>query len=173
MDIRLIEAWVDAIPLTVLRIRPASPADLQGICLIEDNSFSEPYPRYLLRRLVEEAGSGFLVAEKAPGKLVGYCASSTEGELAHLVSIAVLSGDRNKGVATALLRRLVEYLEAQGLNELWLEVKQGNIEAIKLYEKLGFARVMILENYYSDGSPALRMRMNLTKRTLNAEGHPR
>lgn len=149
-----------------LRIRPASPADLPGICLIEDNSFSDPYPRYLLERLLEEIGNGFLVAEEAPDKLVGYCVSSIEGRMAHLISIAVLTESRRKGVASALVRDLIEYLEARRVDELWLEVKQGNKEAIRLYEKFGFAKVMILENYYSDGSPALRMRMSLKKQVL-------
>jgi len=86
--------------------------------------------------------------------------------MAHLISIAVLTESRRKGVASALVRDLIEYLEARRVDELWLEVKQGNKEAIRLYEKFGFAKVMILENYYSDGSPALRMRMSLKKQVL-------
>jgi ribosomal-protein-alanine acetyltransferase len=154
----------DALLLTNLRIRPASPADLQGICLIEDNSFSDPYPGYLLKKLLDETDSAFLVAEKESGELVGYCVNLTEGRMAHLISIAVLSSDRKRGVATALLRNVAELLAAKGVDELWLEVKQGNKDAVRLYEKFGFAKVMILENYYSDGSPALRMRMSLRKK---------
>lgn len=156
-----------------LRIRPASAGDLQGICLIEDDSFSDPYPRYLLKKLLQDAGSVFLVAENPSGKLVGYCVSSIEGGLAHLISIAVLPGDRKKGVATALLRSFVEFLEARGAAEVWLEVKQGNKEALSLYEKFGFARAMILENYYSDGSSAMRMRMSVSKQVLNPEENQR
>jgi ribosomal-protein-alanine N-acetyltransferase len=159
--------------LTNLLVRPASRADLQAICLIEDNSFSDPYPRYLIMKLLEEIGNGFLVAQKSSGELVGYCATSNEGHLAHLISIAVLSGHRKGGVATALLRRLVEYLAARGIEELWLEVKQGNKNAIRLYEKFGFAKVMLLENYYSDGSTALRMRMSLRKGVLKVSHNQR
>lgn len=165
----MIEVRAGVLSLTNLRIRPASHADLQTICLIEDNSFSDPYPRYLLKKLLEEVGNGFLVAEKSSGELVGYCATSTEGRLAHLISIAVLFRDRKRGVATALLRNLVEYLVAREVDELWLEVKQGNKEAVGLYEKFGFAKVMILDNYYSDGSPALRMRMSLRKNVLKVD----
>jgi len=113
------------------------------------------------------------VAEEAPGKLVGYCVSSIEGKLAHLISIAVLTKGRRKGVATALLRNLIEHLGGQRVDELWLEVKEGNKEAIRLYGKFGFARMMILENYYSDGSSALRMRMSLKKQVLKVERNQR
>lgn len=90
-----------------------------------------------------------------------------------MISIAVLTEGRKKGVATALLKYLIDHLKARGVDELWLEVKQGNDEAIKLYEKLGFESVMILENYYSDGSAALRMRMSFEKQAARLEGKQR
>jgi len=87
-----------------------------------------------------------------------------------LISIAVLTEGRRKGVATALLKNLIEYLQARSVEELWLEVKQDNKEAIKLYEKFSFASMMVLENYYSDGSAALRMRMSVAKQAAKV-GH--
>gem|GEM_PF-300931 len=170
LGLRLIETEPDVLPMKSLRIRPASATDLQVICLIEDNSFSDPYPSHLLKRLLDEIGNNFLVAENGNGALVGYCVSSIEGRLAHLISIAVLTEGRRKGVATALLKNLIEYLEAHRVEELWLEVKQDNKEAIKLYEKFDFASMMVLENYYSDGSAALRMRMSFKKQVVKV-GH--
>jgi [ribosomal protein S18]-alanine N-acetyltransferase len=149
-----------------LRIRPASAADLQAICLIEDNSFSDPYPPHLLKRLLDEPGNIFIVAENRNGALVGYCVSSIENRLAHLISVAIPTESRRKGVATALLKRLIEYLKALRVEELWLEVKQDNNEAIKLYQKFDFASMMVLENYYSDGSAALRMRISFKKQIV-------
>jgi len=87
-----------------------------------------------------------------------------------LISIAVVTEGRRKGVATALLKNLIEYLEAHRVEELWLEVKQNNKEAIKLYEKFDFAGIMVLENYYSDGSAALRMRRSFKKQVVKV-GH--
>ena len=42
-----------------------------------------------------------------------------------------------------------------------MEVNTANEEAVRFYEGFGFRRVMIIENYYSNGSPALRMRLAL------------
>jgi ribosomal-protein-alanine N-acetyltransferase len=170
LGLRLIETEADVLPVKSLRIRPASAADLQAICLIEDDSFSDPYPPHLLKRLLDESGNVFLVAEDENDVLIGYCVSSVEGRLAHLISIAVLTEGRRKGVATALLKNLMEFLEAHRVEELWLEVKQVNNEAIKLYEKFEFAQMMILENYYSDGSAAVRMRMSFKKQVVKV-GH--
>jgi ribosomal-protein-alanine N-acetyltransferase len=120
--------------------------------------------------LLDDARNNFLVAEDGNGALVGYSVSSIEGKLAHLISIAVPTEGRRKGVATALLKNLIDYLVAHRVEELWLEVKQANKDAIKLYEKFHFETMMVLENYYSDGSAALRMRMSFKKQVVKV-GH--
>ena len=131
--------------------------------LIEDDSFPSPYPPELFKKLLQEHGDSFFIAEEVSGKTVGYGLATRDGRFAHLISIAVLREHRRKGAAGALLQHTVEYLARHGVDELWLEVNTGNKEAIELYQKFGFSRMMILENYYSDGAPALRMRLALNK----------
>jgi ribosomal protein S18 acetylase RimI-like enzyme len=47
------------------------------------------------------------------------------------------------------------------VRELVLEVKDGNTGAIRLYEELGFRRVGLVENYYTDGSSAVKMQLRI------------
>jgi len=93
---------------------------------------------------------------------VGYCVCSKEGKLAHLISIGVLREYRRRKVATSLIQALLVQLGSR-IRELWLEVNTANQEAVKFYEGFGFRSIMIIENYYSDGSPALRMRLALNE----------
>lgn len=95
------------------------------------------------------------------GEVVGYCVCTLESQSAHLISIAVHRSYRRKGVGIGLLEKLFEHMALQGAKEMWLEVSVKNKEAIALYTKLGFGKRMILENYYSDGSDALRMQSEL------------
>lgn len=148
--------------MTDVRVRRATRSDLESICQIEDGSFSDPYPRALMVRLLSEHPKGFFVAEISSGEVVGYCVCSKEGKLAHLISIGVLQEYRRRKVATSLIHALLAQLGSR-IRELWLEVKTANEEAVKFYEGFGFKRVMIIENYYSDGSPALRMRLTLSE----------
>lgn len=150
------------------RIRIASPSDLHAVSLIEDDSFPSPYPPELFKRLLQEHRDSFFIAEIVD-QPVGYCLAARDGRVAHLISIAVLREHRRKGLANDLLRHLAAYLVRQRVDELWLEVNTGNKEAIGLYERFGFARMMILENYYSDGAPALRMRLALNRDILREE----
>ena len=143
-----------------VQVRRATRNDLESICQIEDTSFSEPYPRALMVRLLRDHPTGFFVAEISSGKIVGYCVYSKEGKLAHLLSIGVLQEYRRRKIATSMIQTLLEQLSSR-IRELWLEVNTTNDEAVKFYEGLGFNKVMIIENYYSDGSHALRMRLAL------------
>jgi len=129
------------------------------ICAIEADSFPDPYPAALMERLQRMYSESFFVAENNSSKLVGYCVASEKEGFAHLISIGVFREHRRKGVAAALVKTLLAWLNERGVDELWLEVNTGNKAAISLYERLGFARVMTIENYYADGSPAVRMKL--------------
>jgi len=145
------------------RIRLATKGDLDAICRLEDDSFSDPYPRTLLSRLLREHAKNFFVAEIPSGKVVGYCVCVRDGKVAHLISIGVLSEYRKRGVGAVLIEHLLAQLGSTA-RELWLEVNTHNDEAVRLYERFGFEKVMVIENYYSDGSSALRMQLPLDQR---------
>ena len=151
--------WQVVPALNPFRTRLASLSDLPAICAIEDNSFHAPYPQSLLKRLLEDCSQSFFVALDNEGSLVGYCVISLSPDSAHLISIAVHSRLRRKGVATLLLQRTVEYLSSHNVDELRLEVGVNNMEALSLYGKLGFEKMGLLKAYYSDGSDAVSMRL--------------
>jgi ribosomal-protein-alanine N-acetyltransferase len=147
-------------PLNSFQIRIGKQADLRGICLVEEDSFSEPYPHGLIARLLQDCPNGFFVAERHPGTIIGYCVATENERSAHLISIGVLREYRRHGVGTALVRRLLSSLGSR-LEELRLEVKEGNVEAIKLYDEIGFKQVERIPNYYEDRATAVKMALTL------------
>ena len=148
--------------MTDVHVRRATRNDLGSIRQIEDTSFPDPYPEALMVRLLREHPKGFLVAENDSGKIVGYCVCSASGRLAHVISIGVLREYRRRKVATSLIQESLVQLSPK-VSEVWLEVNTANKEAIRFYERFGFREVMIIENYYADGSPALRMRLTINR----------
>jgi ribosomal-protein-alanine N-acetyltransferase len=155
--------------LNQYNIRPASSVDLEDICAIEQESFSAPYPRYLLRKLIDERTTSFLVAVDDSSKITGYCVLSLERNAGHLISIAVEPEYRRIGIASALMENMIRLAVSQGAKEVWLEVKTDNEAAIALYLKFKFTKSMVIENYYSDGSPALRMQLALTSQPATVQ----
>lgn len=55
--------------------------------------------------------------------------------------IFVLKNYRKNGIATELIKEFIRYLKYKRLNQISLNVNQKNIDAIKLYKKLGFELV--------------------------------
>jgi ribosomal-protein-alanine N-acetyltransferase len=64
------------------------------------------------------------------------------------MNVAVHPDFRRRGIAEALVNRLVEELKAIDSHSLTLEVRASNVPAISLYEKLGFSEVGRRKNYY-------------------------
>ena len=56
---------------------------------------------------------------------------------------------------------ITEWATAQGSIAMMLEVKVDNIEAIGLYESLGYSKLNIRKDYFGSGLNALVMRLDL------------
>ncbi|HDR1799799.1 ribosomal protein S18-alanine N-acetyltransferase [Pasteurella multocida] len=67
---------------------------------------------------------------------------------ATLLNIAVAPSFQGKGFGKQLLNHLLQQLTEKGISTLWLEVRESNIAAQKLYEQLGFNEVDRRKNYY-------------------------
>ena len=86
-----------------------------------------------------------LVAEVS-GKVVGACWVRTADEYGHIdsitpsFSISLFEEYRGNGIGTALMRRMLEDLEAAGYARASLSVQKAN-PALRLYERLGFCIV--------------------------------
>ena len=88
--------------------------------------------------------------------LVSYCLVLDSVDDLNILSIATHNNYKNKGYATML----IEYVINQGNNEnktISLEVKQKNLIALNLYQKLNFKIVANRKNYYKDGDTACVM----------------
>lgn len=144
-----------------VQIRHASPNDLPLLEKIEKISFSDPYPRSLLKTLAFTKFGIFLVAE-VDGKIAGYISAIfEESGLASITSIAVHPNYRRKQIAQKLVSKLIENLKEEGIIKVKLEVRESNEAAKKLYESFGFKFSRIEPKYYEDGEKALVMCLSL------------
>jgi len=68
---------------------------------------------------------------------------------AELLTLAVSASERRRGVGATLLAQVFDWARARGAGEVFLEVADGNIAALALYEKLGFEQVGRRKDYYA------------------------
>jgi ribosomal-protein-alanine acetyltransferase len=142
-----------------IQIRSAVKNDLERLVEIENTCFtSDILSRRSFQRFIR-TGTHDLKVATIDDEIVGYALVlyRTGTSLARMYSIAVMPDQQGKGIA----RRLMEAAEAAGLERfcafMRLEVNVNNAPAIHLYEKLGYRVIDKIDNYYDDGSDALRM----------------
>jgi ribosomal-protein-alanine N-acetyltransferase len=154
------------------RIREFSSEDLKQVIEINFECLPENYSSYFYLDLYRRFPRTFLVA-LADGNAQGYIMCRIERglsklstfrptRLCHVVSIAVREPYRRMGMATALMDEAMKNgRDEYNTNECYLEVRIGNLPAIGLYEKLGFAKVKRNSGYYMDGEDAWTMAVPL------------
>ena len=82
------------------------------------------------------------------GRIVGYLAFEQIADEGSVIEVAVLPGYRRQGIAKSLIGSALD--SASGLGEVFLEVRESNSPAVKLYEGLGFERIALRRDYYDE-----------------------
>ena len=133
-----------------LEINRMKMADLDDVMKIEQASFSLPWSRWMFEReLGDKENSHFLVV-KSGSEVVGYIGFWIVLDEAHIVTIAVRSDFRRKGVGSILMASALVLAVSLGADKATLEVRITNVPAQGLYKNFGFEVVAIRKNFYSD-----------------------
>ncbi|MFI5246788.1 MAG: ribosomal protein S18-alanine N-acetyltransferase [Gemmatimonadales bacterium] len=149
-------------PPADVTIRPAVKADLDAIHAIERESFGDPWSHETFRNLLDRAPGTMEVAVGAAGALIGYAVAWYAADEAEIANIAVAPNARRKGVGALLLDRLLQSAATFGARTVFLEVRESNLEARKLYDARGFGIVGRRKQYYRQpDEDALIMRLGL------------
>lgn len=145
---------------TEITIEQATLSDLDAIVEIENQCFdSDQFSENQFVYLITNSKGVFYVIKQA-GKAVAYLSLLTHARTRNLriYSIAVHPEARGKKLAWFLLDKAIGYARQHQLKAITLEVKVSNTPAISLYEKMGFMKVCVKQNYYHDGSDAYYMK---------------
>ena len=151
-------------PASRIRIRRASPADLDDLVRIEEDVFrSDRVPRRGFRRFLASRSSVLTVAVRG-GTIAGYALVlfRANSEVARLYSIAVAPQARRRGIGVALLAAAEAAARKRACAVLRLEVHEKNAAAISRYRKAGYTLFGRHAAYYSDRGHALRFEKRLT-----------
>ena len=93
---------------------------------------------------------GLLVCQNE--QVIGYAIVLEVLDEATLMDIAVTSSERGKGTGKQLLNKVIELSVDHNMNEIWLEVRASNSNAIALYEANNFKHIETRKHYYPSSS---------------------
>jgi [ribosomal protein S18]-alanine N-acetyltransferase len=141
---------------TDLDIRRLSYGDLPQIVAIERRAFATPWSLAMFVLELSKPAGVSLIATLPSGDVVGYLICSRYDTVWHVMNVAVDPAHRRQGIATRLLREMLDQLGADA--RVTLEVRASNTGAIALYERYGFRSAGLRRRYYADnGEDALIM----------------
>jgi len=146
-------------------VEDASIRHLDRLYEIEIECFNkEAFTKQQIASLLSDYNTVSLIA-KVDGEIVGFIIGMMliEENLlnGHILTIDVLPTYRRKGIAQRLLQEMEKIFKEKGVKTCCLEVREDNIAAFQLYQKLGYKKVAKLKKYYKNAH-GLYLKKDLT-----------
>lgn len=142
-------------------IRHMEARDTAYVAELEKKVFSQPWSEKAFRDTIDNDDYIYIVAEHE-NSIVGYAGCIVSADGADITNIAVAGDYRRMGIAEELLRQTETLVRKRQVQSIYLEVRQSNTGARRLYEKNGFAQIGVRRNFYQKPlEDALLMAKNL------------
>ena len=162
-----------------MRIRRATPSDIPAMVELERESrtsanWSHEHYESLFRTTPRELSENFVVVVEdsselqsltvstPPFPIVAYLAARRVDSDWEVQYIVVAKEFRHRGVGTGLLCEFISHARATGGSRVFLEVRESNRSARRLYSRLGFEEMGLRKSYYANpAEDAILYRLSL------------
>jgi ribosomal-protein-alanine N-acetyltransferase len=128
------------------QIRRMVPADLDMVVALEREVFLFPWTR---GNFSDSLQSGYhsLVLEQ-DGEIFGYGVMTIGAQEAHLLTLSIAAAAQGKGWGERLLRHFIHIAREQRALTMFLDVRESNHIAARLYKRIGFTQIAKRKDYY-------------------------
>lgn len=125
-------------------IRLMQHSDVQQVFEIEKLVQSHPWT---LKQFEESIDSYQSTVIERQGQVVGFCILQPVVDEANLLLMAIHPSQQGKGLGYQLLDESIALLKNNPV-QIFLEVRESNVAAVRLYEKSDFHQIDLRRNYY-------------------------
>lgn len=140
-------------------IREMKIEDLPTIMILEKELFSTAWEEEMF---IEEMEKQYAYVLEVKNKIIGYICGWKLLDDFNITNIAIAADFQRKGFGKALVQFLMSKLLDENCFKFFLEVRNSNFAAKKLYEMMGFRIIGSRKNYYhSPQEDALILGLNI------------
>lgn len=147
-----------------LVLRPAHVSEASAIAsmsrLLVEHGLNWRWTPSRVRQSIRDKETMVLVAS-IDGRLAGFAIMKFRDEESHLFLLAVTPTRQRTGIGRALLAWLEKSCRTAGMRHIRVEVRAGNLQAKKFYERFGFRFVGQVAGYYDKRESAIVMAKTL------------
>lgn len=148
---RTADASVPSVPF-VYPLRDATTNDIDALLALERACYPSEvaWGRAEYRPLLAH---GVCLVDEVDGTIVGFIGAFTHRgwSVGNVATVNVRPDARRRGVGARLLAACEARLREAGMLRVLLEVNVANADAIRLYERAGYARLRRIADYYAEG----------------------
>jgi len=124
-----------------------APGDVAAVARMEAATFSTPWREETFHSLLRRPGVELWVADLG-GEVAAYAILWCILEEGELANIAVRDDLRGRGIGSRLLDCMVDVARGVGVRKIYLEVRESNEGALRLYGGRGFVEIGVRKGYY-------------------------
>jgi [ribosomal protein S18]-alanine N-acetyltransferase len=129
-------------------ISAATIDDVGPVVAIEREAFSDPWAANAFEEALEHPAVYFACARSGVGNVVGYVVAWFAADQGEIANLAVAPAGWGTGIGRRLLDAALSVALARGVAEVFLEVRDSNDRARRLYRSSGFEEVGRRRRYY-------------------------
>lgn len=127
-------------------LRPMEEIDLPWVLSTEDRAYQFPWTLQGFENSLNQGLNYIFCSEQ--GSPLGYVCLLPVLDEAHILNFCVSPNFQKRGVGKAALLKLKEKLSASNFNIIFLEVRESNEAAQRLYAQNAFSKDGVRKNYY-------------------------
>ncbi|MBP3299954.1 MAG: ribosomal protein S18-alanine N-acetyltransferase [Clostridia bacterium] len=131
-----------------MKLTAAEERDLPAVAELE-KAFAHPLSEEELQKLHKNETFRILIW-KMDEEIFGHCVLFRVMDEGEITSFTVREDLRGKGVGKAFLTELLEYLRKDGAKIAYLDVRESNEPARRLYRSCGFSELGRRKRFYQD-----------------------
>ncbi len=129
-------------------VRRCTFEDITAVYETETESFSYPIKKETFEK--DFARESYYCYGAFEEELISFVSLEKVLDEGQIISVATKRKYRRQKIAKKLFEEVILLCKNNAMNYLTLEVRSDNIPALKLYESMGFKKVGIRKNYYTN-----------------------
>ncbi len=123
-------------------------ADVAAVAAIERAAFTDPWPAQAFYDLLAQPHVRAYAVEQDGGVLAGYALASVAADQGEILNLGVDPAAQRRGLGRLLLDAMLDMFRREQVASVFLEVRQSNEAAIRLYGAAGFRPLSTRRRYY-------------------------
>lgn len=132
----------------MIEIVPMTMEDIDEVMMIESENFTDSWSYEIFKQIVNNSHNTHPFVLKNQKCILGCLILYIVLDECEIHNLSIGKKYQRQGYGELLINFTFKYCHQNGIKRIFLEVREFNMPAISLYEKMGFRKSHVIEAYY-------------------------